>query len=127
MLKYGARNLIILSRSGKRHALAESLSADVEQAGGKVMIPECNITNGVLVQQVLNDAAKSMPPIRGVIQGAMVLDVSLTRKLFPFDKCKMLMLYPGLHLRTYVIYAISKRGASQSTRNLEPPQHTATT
>ena len=78
MIKHGAKNLIILSRSGKRHALAEKLSEDLEQAGCRVIMPECNISDGALVGRVLNDAAKFMPPIRGVIQGAMVLNVSST-------------------------------------------------
>lgn len=78
MIKYGAKNLIILSRSGKRHALAGKLSADLEQAGCRVIMPECDIKDGALVEQVLNNAAKSMPPIRGAIQGAMVLNASPT-------------------------------------------------
>lgn len=76
MVKHGAKNLIILSRSGKRHALAEMLSADLEQAGCNLIMPECDIKDGALVEQILNDAAKSMPPIRGAIQGAMVLNAS---------------------------------------------------
>lgn len=78
MIKCGAKNLIILSRSGKRHALADKLSGDLEQAGCRVIMPECNIADGALVRQILNDSAKFMPPIRGVIQGAMVLNVGPT-------------------------------------------------
>jgi|HubBroStandDraft_4_1064222.scaffolds.fasta_scaffold1136930_1 NAD(P)-dependent dehydrogenase (short-subunit alcohol dehydrogenase family) len=77
MVKHGAKNLIILSRSGKKHTLAEKLSADLEQAGCSVLMPECDIKDAALVEQVLNDAAKSMPPIRGIIHGAMVLNASL--------------------------------------------------
>ena len=76
MIDHGAKNLIILSRSGKKHALAAKLSRDLEQADCRVVMPECNITDGALVGRILNDSAKLMPPIRGVIQGAMVLNVS---------------------------------------------------
>ncbi len=78
MVKHGAKSLIILSRSGNKHALSSSLSKDLEQAGCTVVMPKCDITDGALLEQVLNDAAKSLPPIRGVIQGAMVLNASLT-------------------------------------------------
>lgn len=76
MIKHGAKNLIILSRSGKRHVHADELLGDLDQAGCRVIMPECDITDGALVRRILNDSAKSMPPIRGVIQGAMVLNVS---------------------------------------------------
>ena len=79
MVKHGAKNLIILSRSGNKHAPASSLSLDLKQSGCAVVVmPRCDITDGALLEQVLNDAAKSLPPIRGVIQGAMVLNVGLT-------------------------------------------------
>lgn len=74
MVKHGARNLIILSRSGKKHALAEKLSTNLEQAGCKAIMPACDIKDSILVEQVLTKASKSMPPIRGLIQGAMVLN-----------------------------------------------------
>ncbi|RDW73588.1 reducing type I polyketide synthase [Coleophoma crateriformis] len=74
MIKLGAKYLIILSRSGRRHALAASLSADAEQSGCKVLILECDITNEFQVQRSLDDAAQTMLPIRGIIQGAMVLN-----------------------------------------------------
>ncbi|KAF8849554.1 type I polyketide synthase [Acephala macrosclerotiorum] len=74
MVKHGARNLIILSRSGKKHALAEKLSTNLEQAGCKAIMPACDIKDSILVEQILTKASKSMPPIRGLIQGAMVLN-----------------------------------------------------
>lgn len=78
MAKYGAKNLIILSRSGNKHASCSTLSEDLRQAGCTVIMPKCDIIDGALLEEVLNDAAKSMPPIRGVIQGAMVLTASPT-------------------------------------------------
>lgn len=36
----------------------------------------CDVTDIRQLQSVLEDSAKSMPPVRGVIQGAMVLRVS---------------------------------------------------
>ncbi|KAL4954547.1 polyketide synthase [Aspergillus filifer] len=74
MVKDGARYLIILSRSGSKHPNAAELIADLEQAGCRVLIPECDITDADAVRKALDGANADFPPIRGVIQGAMVLN-----------------------------------------------------
>ncbi|KAL4941786.1 hypothetical protein BDV06DRAFT_222773 [Aspergillus oleicola] len=74
MVKDGAKNLIILSRSGIKHPRAIELVADLSQAGCRAILPECDITDADAVSKAMGDAAMVFPPIRGVIQGAMVLN-----------------------------------------------------
>ncbi|KAL4883330.1 polyketide synthase [Aspergillus karnatakaensis] len=74
MLKQGAKNLIILSRSGSNHPRAGELAEDLAQAGCKVLMPECDISNADAVTRAIDDAAVALPPIRGIVQGAMVLN-----------------------------------------------------
>ncbi|KAL4792644.1 polyketide synthase [Aspergillus venezuelensis] len=74
MVKDGARYLIILSRSGSKHPKADELIADLEQVGCRVLLPECDITNETAVREALDGTDAVFPPVRGLVQGAMVLN-----------------------------------------------------
>ncbi|KAL4966473.1 polyketide synthase [Aspergillus stella-maris] len=74
LVKDGARYLVILSRSGSKHPKAAELVADLEQGGCTLVMPKCDITDADAVKQALDDACAVLPPIRGVVQGAMVLN-----------------------------------------------------
>lgn len=80
MVDSGARNLIILSRSGHRSPKAQETVALLEGKGATVMVFACDISIASQVTKVLQSAA-NMPPIRGLIQGAMVLQDSLLENL----------------------------------------------
>jgi NADPH:quinone reductase-like Zn-dependent oxidoreductase/NAD(P)-dependent dehydrogenase (short-subunit alcohol dehydrogenase family) len=80
MVDCGARNLIFLSRSGLRSSAAQETVKQVEAKGVRVLVQECDISDVSHVSRSIQ-AAKDMPPIRGVIQGAMVLRDSLFENL----------------------------------------------
>ncbi|MCJ1393519.1 hypothetical protein MMC18_006394 [Xylographa bjoerkii] len=69
----GARNLIILSRSGGSSAAAQSLIEELRSDGVRIACPPCNVSEEASLVSVLEECARTMPPIRGCIQGAMVL------------------------------------------------------
>ncbi|EMD62135.1 hypothetical protein GGP41_002398 [Bipolaris sorokiniana] len=72
----GARNLLFLSRSGKiTPAVAEMEKHLVEQKC-QVRIEKCDVTDSADLERVLKEC-KSLPPIKGVIQGAMQLSDSI--------------------------------------------------
>ncbi|KAI9662567.1 MAG: putative secondary metabolism biosynthetic enzyme [Bathelium mastoideum] len=73
MAARGARNLILLSRSGIDHPAARDLLADMDATGVTVAAPKCDVSNKALLQTTLTDCLKVMPPIRGAILGAMTL------------------------------------------------------
>ena len=72
----GARNLILLSRSGRiTDEVTETLGL-LRAKGCNVHICKCDVSQRAELQKVLDECASTMPPIKGVIQGAMTLDVS---------------------------------------------------
>ena len=68
----GARNLVLLSRSGPRTAEAREFLAELGGHGVRVEAPACDVTDAAAVGKVFNVDLADMPPIRGCIQGSMV-------------------------------------------------------
>lgn len=85
LARRGARNLILLSRSGPRTSEAQELVADLRAAGVHVETPVCDVTNRSVLRSVLNSCSERMPPVKGCIQATMVMTVS---KLVPIG-CTM--------------------------------------
>jgi acyl transferase domain-containing protein/NADPH:quinone reductase-like Zn-dependent oxidoreductase len=73
MVNCGAKNLIFASRSGLAKQSARDLVKDLEVKGARVAVFECDVGNVEQLDCVLTQGAKMMPPIRGVIQSAMVM------------------------------------------------------
>jgi KR domain/Phosphopantetheine attachment site len=73
MVTKGARNLIYVSRSGASSPESIKFINDLSSAGVRVEVLSCNIADEQKLSASLNLALETMPPIRGVIQGAMVL------------------------------------------------------
>ena len=75
MANRGAKNLILLSRSGATRDSAKELVEDLEAANVKVATPPCDVSDVESLTQVIHDCLTNMPPIKGCIQGSMVLKV----------------------------------------------------
>jgi len=75
MVQQGAGNVVFLSRSGTKKPEAKTVIAELTLKGAKVATYECDVSNSQQVQDVVRQCAQEFPPIRGVIQGAMVLKV----------------------------------------------------
>ncbi|OBT78885.1 Type I Iterative Polyketide synthase (PKS) [Pseudogymnoascus sp. 05NY08] len=73
MVANGARNLIFVSRSGVSNDAARELVSTLMGKGVRVEVIQCDIADEVRLFDSLNASLRTMPPIRGVIQGAMVL------------------------------------------------------
>ncbi|MCJ1262836.1 hypothetical protein MMC22_002706 [Lobaria immixta] len=73
MAARGAKNLILLSRSGPRSDAARTLIEQLRAQGVQVEAPSCDVTCTDSLSTVLAHCAQIMPPIRGCIQGTMVL------------------------------------------------------
>ncbi|KFX94705.1 hypothetical protein O988_06147, partial [Pseudogymnoascus sp. VKM F-3808] len=73
MVENGARNLIFVSRSGVSNDAARELVDSLRGKGVRIEVVQCDIADEVRLFDSLNSVLKTMPPIRGVIQGAMVL------------------------------------------------------
>ncbi len=75
MVGKGAKNLILLSRSGPVTKAAQELLESLRKAGAMVEAPRCDVSSEKSLCSVLQNVAGRMPPIKGCIQGTMVLKV----------------------------------------------------
>lgn len=69
----GAKHLCFLSRSGLHSASAPSLVAELAAMGVQACVYQCDAADTAQLKKTLSTCAAEMPPIRGVLQCAMVL------------------------------------------------------
>ncbi|KAI1253816.1 putative secondary metabolism biosynthetic enzyme [Eutypa lata] len=89
MVKSGARHILLLTRSGTKKESTRDLTRRLTKQGAHVAAWECDVGNeNSLVGALARCQAESWPPIKGVVQGAMVLNdaiyQNMTRQQF-FD------------------------------------------
>jgi NAD(P)-dependent dehydrogenase (short-subunit alcohol dehydrogenase family) len=77
MVDRGARNLVFLSRSGVQKEEARNLVKELTAEGARIAAYACDLSDEDRLRLVLRDVSRDLPPIRGVIQGAMVIQVCL--------------------------------------------------
>lgn len=75
MVNQGAKNLVLISRSGLTRHTARKFADELGDIGCNVAVFSCDIADERQLSKVLKKCADSMPPIRGVIQAAMALKV----------------------------------------------------
>jgi short-subunit dehydrogenase len=76
MADRGAKHLVLLSRSGVTNEEAMELVDNLRKQGTRVEVPVCDIANFDSLKDILDKTSRTMPPIKGCIQSAMVLRVS---------------------------------------------------
>ena len=74
MTQNGAQNLVLLSRSAESSGNNAAIT-ELKRAGFRIFIRNCDVADRGDLERVLDECARTMPPIRGVIQAAMVLQV----------------------------------------------------
>ncbi|CAN0540130.1 unnamed protein product [Ectocarpus sp. 12 AP-2014] len=77
----GARQLVLLSRSGAASEEAQAAIASFEQQGVKVLAAACDITDRAALAGVIERAKGELAPLRGIVHAATVIDDSLIRNL----------------------------------------------
>jgi NAD(P)-dependent dehydrogenase (short-subunit alcohol dehydrogenase family) len=77
MFDKGARNLVFLSRSGAQKEEAQNLIKELARQGARVAVYACDLSDENRLKVIIEEVTRDFPCIRGVIQGAMVLQVSL--------------------------------------------------
>lgn len=78
MSNKGAGNIILVSRSGKVEGKTAELVQNLEANGTHVRVLSCDASSTGQVDQLIKEDMKDLPPVRGIIHGAMVLHVSHT-------------------------------------------------
>ncbi|KAI0392953.1 putative polyketide synthase [Xylariaceae sp. FL0594] len=81
MISRGARNLILLSRSGPETPEAQDLISELQQRGVCCEAPRCDVTDRHSLEITLKECGKRLPPIKGCIQAAMVMRESAFHKM----------------------------------------------
>jgi len=73
MVGHGARNLVLMGRHApSREAL--NLIRELEERGARVLVAQADVSSEDGVRAVLAEAGRSLPPLRGVIHSAGLLD-----------------------------------------------------
>ena len=85
MVNHGARNLIFASRSGLARKSARLLVKDLEHKGAKIAVFSCDVSDLHQLDKLLAQSMETMPPIRGVIQAAMVIKNSFFQSMILDD------------------------------------------
>lgn len=76
MASHGARYIVALSRSGAKDQESQSFMQEMNAKGVRVLGKSCDISSEERVASLPQEMAlEGMPPIRGIIQSAMVLKV----------------------------------------------------
>ena len=74
---HGARNIVALSRSGGRDPQSAAFIRDMQARGVRVVGRACDITSREQLANLARDMGQDgLPPVRGIVQSAMVLRVS---------------------------------------------------
>lgn len=73
MADRGAKHFIVPSRSGASSKAAASMIAQLQARGVTVIAPKCDVSDAASLGSLLEECSKTLPPIKGCINGAMVL------------------------------------------------------
>ncbi|PQE28871.1 polyketide synthase protein [Rutstroemia sp. NJR-2017a BBW] len=76
MITRGAKNLVLLSRSGAKSGGAQEFLSELSTPGVNIAAPACDITSYSTLRDTLEHLSSKMPPIKGCIQASMVLSDS---------------------------------------------------
>jgi NAD(P)-dependent dehydrogenase (short-subunit alcohol dehydrogenase family) len=75
MISKRAKNIVLLSRSGELHGKAKEQIDNLNQGGANIVVRRCDVADRASVDQLLSSLS-DLPPVRGIVHGAMVLHVS---------------------------------------------------
>lgn len=76
MVSRGARHLVLVSRSGSATGKVKELIDEVASVGAEIVVRRCDVANPASVDDLVKNNLEGLPPVKGVIHGAMVLRVS---------------------------------------------------
>ncbi|HIJ84863.1 MAG TPA: SDR family NAD(P)-dependent oxidoreductase, partial [Magnetococcales bacterium] len=81
MGRQGVRQMVLIGRRGADSALARQAVATLESNGIRVMAAAVDVTDPSEVTRLIDDIDQTMPPLRGIVHGAAVLDDGLIMDL----------------------------------------------
>lgn len=75
MVGKGAKHFILPSRSGPSNQISAAMLSRLEANDIRILAPKCDTSSMDLLSALLEECANKMPPIKGCINAAMVLQV----------------------------------------------------
>jgi phthiocerol/phenolphthiocerol synthesis type-I polyketide synthase C len=79
----GARNLILISRGGPTTDAAQAAIAAFQAQGVHVHATACDVTDRNALARLLDATATTLPPLKGIVHAAVVIDDGLARSATP--------------------------------------------
>ncbi|KAE8394085.1 hypothetical protein BDV23DRAFT_190741 [Aspergillus alliaceus] len=73
MADHGAKTIIFVNRSGLSRTSSQATVQELQGKGVRAIVHACDISKSDHVVKMMNELSEAVPPIRGVIQAAMVL------------------------------------------------------
>jgi acyl carrier protein len=86
MVDHGAKNLIIPSRSGAASKAAREMVKELTARGVKIVTPKCDVASEADLSDALDDCCRIMPPVKGCINAAMVLQDAVFQSSMTFEQ-----------------------------------------
>ncbi|OKO94430.1 Lovastatin diketide synthase LovF [Penicillium subrubescens] len=75
MSSKGARHIVLVSRSASVNEQVQALINELAVDGTHVVVKPCDVSSKPSVENLVKEEMKDLPPVRGVVHGAMVLRV----------------------------------------------------
>jgi NADPH:quinone reductase-like Zn-dependent oxidoreductase/malonyl CoA-acyl carrier protein transacylase len=75
MVSKGAKNIVLLSRSGVLRGEAKDQIDEINNNGANIVVRSCDVADRASVDLLISSGLTDLPPVRGIIHGAMVLHV----------------------------------------------------
>jgi acyl carrier protein/NAD(P)-dependent dehydrogenase (short-subunit alcohol dehydrogenase family) len=74
-------HIVLLSRRGAADDEGAATIESLQNRGIRVRAEACDVTDAARVERLLDEVDRSMPPLRGIVHAAMVIDDGLVRNL----------------------------------------------
>jgi acyl transferase domain-containing protein/NADPH:quinone reductase-like Zn-dependent oxidoreductase/acyl carrier protein/NADP-dependent 3-hydroxy acid dehydrogenase YdfG len=82
LARHGARHLVLLSRRGAAATPdAEQIVEEFAAAGVTISAPACDVADAAALRDAIAAIEANMPPLRGIVHAAMVIEDALVRDL----------------------------------------------
>jgi NADPH:quinone reductase-like Zn-dependent oxidoreductase/malonyl CoA-acyl carrier protein transacylase len=118
MVSKGAKNIVLLSRSGELKGKAKDQIDDLNNRGANIVVRSCDVADRVSVDHLISGGLADLPPVRGIVHGAMVLHVS---QLDTADMKTSTNTTIGCSIREDDARSVHFRNCIQSPRCMELP------
>jgi acyl transferase domain-containing protein/NADPH:quinone reductase-like Zn-dependent oxidoreductase/NADP-dependent 3-hydroxy acid dehydrogenase YdfG/acyl carrier protein len=77
----GARHLVLIGRRGPGADESKTALARLERKGVRVLARSCDVTDRAALEALMAEIAATLPPLRGIVHAAMVIEDRLIRDM----------------------------------------------